>query len=40
MIKVTQNSKPQAVMADRLWTVHDVCGTSNLEIEREVRETG
>jgi Helix-turn-helix domain len=24
VIKVTQNSKPQAVMADRLWTVHDV----------------
>jgi hypothetical protein len=24
VIKVTQNSKLQAVMADRLWTVHDV----------------
>jgi Helix-turn-helix domain len=24
VIKVTQTSKPQAVVADRLWTVHDV----------------
>ena len=24
MITLTQNSKPQAVMADRLWTVHDL----------------
>src|SRR4029453_16609364 len=24
VIKLTQNSKLQAVMADRLWTVHDV----------------
>jgi predicted DNA-binding transcriptional regulator AlpA len=24
LIKLTQNSKLQAVMADRLWTVHDV----------------
>jgi excisionase family DNA binding protein len=24
VITLTQNSKPQAVMADRLWTVHDV----------------
>lgn len=24
MIKVTQSSRPQAVVADRLWTVHDV----------------